>query len=54
MSQVQICDNCGARIEIEDTDALEAGNETLPEEDENPQENVLCENCMHQAMLNKI
>ena len=54
MSQAQICDNCGAKIEIEDTDALQINNnEVLVEENENPKENILCASCTHQAMSDK-
>lgn len=47
MSLVQVCDNCGAKIEIEDSNALEPVTDTLPTSDENRENHVLCEQCAH-------
>lgn len=44
MSQILICDNCGAKIEIEDSDEVLSISDSTIQNDENFSE-VLCENC---------
>jgi hypothetical protein len=48
MTFVQHCENCGAKIEIEDTDNPLLFPDDVNESDEEPQEPVLCENCAKQ------
>lgn len=45
MSQILICDNCGTKIEIEDSDEPLSIAESKVHDDENLQEISLCENC---------
>lgn len=45
MSQILICDVCGAKIEIEDSDEMLSVTDVKLREDENVSEVILCENC---------
>lgn len=45
MSQVRVCDQCGAKMEIEDTDDLAPMIDLFNLEEEKVPEIILCENC---------
>lgn len=45
MSQLQVCNQCGAKIEIEDHDNLERLADTLPMEEIPDPQYYLCETC---------
>lgn len=51
MTQVLVCNHCGAKVEIEDTDSREPVNELIISEDETPAEITLCENCAGQSVV---
>ncbi|WP_419419683.1 hypothetical protein ACNVED_14455 [Legionella sp. D16C41] len=54
MSNLKICQKCGAKIEIEDGDNLEPMQEVLPREEEAIEPiDTLCEECAHQQMIHK-
>ena len=54
MSQIQICDRCGARMEIQDSDNQEPNDEFFYEEEGVGWENIACENCARLDSLSKI
>lgn len=45
MTLVKYCENCGAKIEIEDGDNLSSSLDQLDKTEEEPQHPILCENC---------
>ena len=47
MSQILICNVCGAKIEIEDSDEMLSVAESRIRDDENVAEIILCENCQN-------
>lgn len=47
MSQILMCDVCGAKIEIEDSDEMLSVAESRIRDDENVAEVILCENCQN-------
>ncbi|MCE3043810.1 MULTISPECIES: hypothetical protein [Legionella] len=49
MTFVQHCENCGIKVEIEDTDNLDLSVEKKEEMETEPQKPILCTNCIQQA-----
>jgi Fe2+ or Zn2+ uptake regulation protein len=54
VSQILICDNCGAKIEIEDSDEHLSFAESKVHDDENFQEIALCENCAQKSQNHNV
>lgn len=52
MTVTLICDNCGAKIEIEDTSNLETMDKIILEKEEEHKEIHLCENCIQNCTSN--
>lgn len=53
MNQLLVCDQCGQRIEIEDSDNLEPVAELIPPENDLLQEQVICDNCAPYHLIDK-
>ncbi|KTC69384.1 hypothetical protein Lbir_2123 [Legionella birminghamensis] len=50
MAFVQHCENCGLKVEIEDTDNLEFSVERKEEMETESQKPTLCSNCTQQQI----
>lgn len=54
MSQILICDTCGAKIEIEDTDESLSVADSKIRSDESIPEVILCENCAQNSTFDTL